>query len=320
MRSQWSNGARALVRVAQSTWLRRAVLTCALIALAAATVSRRSEIGDALRSLGSVGITTAGVAVTASIMFQWLAWHRCLAGLGSTAPMARTLPIFLLSLPGKYLPGGVWTTMLQVEHGARADIDRPRSLGASLLAMLSTLVVGALIGVGFLFDGTVDVPYWWLFPVAIVPGLALLLPPVQRRLTGRLRRLMGRGEGGVALSARATFAVVAWNVCGWAMLGVHIVVLTNGSVPIHRATAAFALSWTLGFLFLVAPAGAGIRDVALAATLGASLEDGTGVAVALLSRAVVTLVDLTLAGAAIAIAWRRARSERQDEGTVTSSE
>lgn len=306
---------RSVLSVARSAWLRRAVLACALIALGLTAATRRGEISAALRSAGAPGIGAAIVAVAAGVLAQWRAWHRSLLGLGVRASSMTTLTIFLLSLPGKYLPGGVWTTMLQVEHGARADIDRSRSLGASLVSMLATVLVGALIGIGFLLDATDEIPRSGLLALALVPGLVLLLPAVQLRLTGWLQRVSGRESRPISLPGRDTLAMIGWNVVGWVLLGAHVTVLTGGDISLPSATSAFALSWTLGFLFIVAPAGAGIRDAVLAVAVGTSV-DGTGVAVALLSRAVVTLVDLALAGVALGLTFRAARSGDRSAATT----
>ena len=64
---------------------------------------------------------------------------------------------------------------------------------------------------------------------------------------------------------------------------------------------AYALAWTAGLLVVVAPAGAGVREVALVAALAPVLDRGAGLAVAVLSRVLMTGGDLAwgLAGAAL---------------------
>jgi hypothetical protein len=67
-----------------------------------------------------------------------------------------------------------------------------------------------------------------------------------------------------------------------------------------------ALAFSLGVLFIPAPAGAGIRDVVLTLTLTASLTSGQALAVVVASRVILIACDLTLASLA-ALARRRTR-------------
>jgi uncharacterized membrane protein YbhN (UPF0104 family) len=62
----------------------------------------------------------------------------------------------------------------------------------------------------------------------------------------------------------------------------------------------FGLAWVAGLLFVVVPAGAGVREVILVVGLASVLSSGAALAVALLSRVLLTVTDLVLAGAAVA--------------------
>jgi len=58
----------------------------------------------------------------------------------------------------------------------------------------------------------------------------------------------------------------------------------------------YGLAWTAGFLAIVVPAGAGIREAVLVIGLAPYLPAGGALVVALLSRVVATIVDVSLAG------------------------
>jgi glycosyltransferase 2 family protein len=70
------------------------------------------------------------------------------------------------------------------------------------------------------------------------------------------------------------------------------------------ALGGFAFAWTIGFLFVIAPAGAGVRDVLLALTLGLVLGHGAAIAITLVSRVLLTIGDLVTAGLAAAFTRR----------------
>jgi glycosyltransferase 2 family protein len=73
-------------------------------------------------------------------------------------------------------------------------------------------------------------------------------------------------------------------------------------------TAGYALAWAVGFLVIVAPAGVGAREVALATVLAPVLDAGEIVVVVLLSRVLFTAVDLVAAGS-VALTVRGAHPE-----------
>jgi len=60
-----------------------------------------------------------------------------------------------------------------------------------------------------------------------------------------------------------------------------------------------------GFLVIVAPAGAGVREGALVLGLASALPGGTVLAMALLSRVVLMVADVALAAGAVLIARLR---------------
>ena len=64
------------------------------------------------------------------------------------------------------------------------------------------------------------------------------------------------------------------------------------STGLLLSTGAYALAWTAGFLFVVAPAGCGRARRALVAALAPVLDRAGALAVAVLSRVLMTVGDL----------------------------
>ncbi len=64
------------------------------------------------------------------------------------------------------------------------------------------------------------------------------------------------------------------------------------------ALGGFAFAWSVGFLVVFVPAGAGVRDVLLVALLSPVIGVGGGTAVALVSRVLTTAGDMLAAGVA----------------------
>ena len=108
-------------------------------------------------------------------------------------------------------------------------------------------------------------------------GLAVLAPPVLTRLVGLLLRVLRRDPLDRPLTARGVGAALGWALVMWAAYGLHLELLvrTQGTGPaLLLSTGAYALAWTAGLLVVAAPAGAGVREVALVAALAPALDRG----------------------------------------------
>jgi uncharacterized membrane protein YbhN (UPF0104 family) len=94
--------------------------------------------------------------------------------------------------------------------------------------------------------------------------------------------------------------------------------------PLNVRTVAlsiggYCLAWAVGFLVVVAPAGAGAREAALAAALSPVLDGAELVVLVLASRVLLTVADLALAGVGAALGTRRppgAVSDRPSSGSA----
>ncbi len=107
------------------------------------------------------------------------------------------------------------------------------------------------------------------------------------------------------LTGRAVAAALGWAVVSWVLFGLQVWLLAvRLGAPEGRtlllAIGGFAFAWSVGFLVVFAPAGAGFRDVLVIAILGAVLGGGGATAVALVSRILMTIGDFATAGVA---AW-----------------
>lgn len=132
----------------------------------------------------------------------------------------------------------------------------------------------------------------------------------------RLLRLLGRGSHGdpLRIPAGAIGRAVLWSIAAWLCAGTQVYLLAEamgispGFENALLSVGGYALAWVAGFLFIIAPAGVGIREAALGVTLVGALPEGAVVAVVLLSRVMLTLADLALGGVAAYAARRRSRA------------
>lgn len=289
-------------RAARRGWrkaVRGGFLAVALGFGAWAVASRWDEVAAGFRELTPAMVAASLAAVVGALLGAMLTWRTLLADLGSRLPVRSAARVFFVGQLGKYIPGTVWPLIAQMEMGRDLGVPRARSAAAFFLMMPVQLATGLLVAFGTLgWDR-----FGWL--LLLVPVLLVLLEPrVVNAVIGYGLRRLKRPPLERPLTRKGMLAALGWALVGWVWYGVHLYfVAPQGGLVF--AIGAFALSWCLGIMTFVVPAGAGVREVAMVAVLAPVMESGPAIAVALSSRVVIILGDLLCAGAAGLSARRR---------------
>lgn len=280
---------------------------------------QRHEIVEASRTLGVRGFALAASALVLAAAAQWFAWHLLSRSYGGTLRAGTSATIYGIGVVGKYAPGGVWTTLLQIEYSARAGQRRLTFLLSSVTAMIVTLVTGVVVGALAVPTAVTDVPPWaWFGLLLLIPAVLLLHPGTLVRVAARVAPGGQRPDTtpGLGLIAAASAVTVA----AWTLYGAHLVALGDGRPNLLAASSGYALAWSLGFLVVFVPAGAGVRDVVVFAVLDRHIGREQAIAVTLLSRSVNTVVDLVIgATALLAERWTRAHRNRSAAAELGST-
>jgi hypothetical protein len=211
------------------------------------------------------------------------------------------LTIFFAGQLGKYVPGAVWTAAIQADLGRRRRIARSTMLVSYVMALMIAVATGGMAGLLILFGAGAPraMALWMLLPAAAV-GIALLRPGwMNRGLAWGFARA-GRTPPPVELPGRALAASVAWLIACWGFFGLHAWLLARplgaGAADLAPTIGAFALAFVAGLLVVPLPAGAGVREGVLVATLAGSVGAPAALTVSLVSRLVLLGVDLVMAG------------------------
>lgn len=305
--------------------LRVGFLLLALALLVLALRENGTEALEAARDVGPGPALGSLAAVLVGLLASAMVWRALLADLGTPLPLRPALHVFFLGQLGKYVPGSVFAIAAQMELGRTQGAPRSRVGTASLLFM------GVLVAAGMLV-AAVALPltspealrdYAWVL-LALPLILGGLHPPVLTRLVQVLLRVLRRDPLERPLSRRGVGAALGWALAMWAAYGVHLWLLVRPQDTEGRADllllslGAYALAWTAGFLFVVAPAGAGVREVALIAALAPVLDAAAALAVAVLSRVLMTLGDLAWGALGAALTPRSGHGAGATGADVTS--
>jgi hypothetical protein len=280
--------------------VRLAFLALTLAAGGYAVARQWTRVRAGFEDLGPLPLAGALLPALGSVTAMMLAWRGLLASLGSPLGLRAAARMFFTSQLGKYLPGSVWPVVAQMQLGRAHRIPRARSAAAAALAMLVSLVTALLLAAATLpaAGGAKAAGYRWAF--AVVPILvAGLHPRVANPVLRAVFRLTRRPE-----IEPLTAATIGWtalrSLVGWLLAGLHIWILAValGAPPLRAfllAAGGYAFAWSVGFVIVFAPAGAGVRELILVAALQPVLDPGKATVVALASRLVTIVADLVAA-------------------------
>jgi len=283
----------------------RAVLLLAAFGLGVYAVARDlSGFVDAVQRIGLLnGVVALGLVIV-GLYGSAATWRACVASTVGALPWGPATQVFFVSQLGKYLPGGLWTVLAQVDAAKRLGLSRSRmGVGAVLFLVfhvLTALLLAALLLPWVALDLVSS--YWWSFAL-VLPLLLALIPSVLTRIIDRGLRLARRGGLPVALRGRDVAEPVGWLAMTWLAYGAALFVLvrplasdTGAGTLFVVSAGGFALAWVVGVLVVPAPAGLGPREVVLYLALLPVAGAAGATSVAIVVRVAHTLSDLLLAG------------------------
>jgi uncharacterized membrane protein YbhN (UPF0104 family) len=260
---------------------------------------------DVSAALASVSWGALVLSLLLAFGFQltgMFAWRTTLGELGSPVRPGSAAHIYFVSQLGKYVPGSIWAAVAMLRLGQEADIPRARMGYSYLLSMAFSLLTGLAIGVPALIAYGGDYLPLALGTLAVLAVL-LLWPRLLNAVLDKGLRLARRGRLEQPLSGAGIARIVLLYLLAWSLGGLHVWVLSvaMGADGLHSpfpSIAAFSVASALGVLVVLAPAGAGVRDVLMVLILTPVIGTGAATAVAVISRGALTVLDAASAGVA----------------------
>ena len=305
------------------TVVRIVVAAAVAVALVWGVARNWTEISQDLQRVSLGALLLSFVPAAVGTWLTMLGWRVVLADLGSPLHVAPAAGVWFVGQLGKYLPGSVWTVLVQADMASHLHVPRRRTGVASLVTIGLSVLTGLLVGapsIPLLLQRPDSSGLVWV--LLGIPLLALLCwPPVLDRIVGWGLRVLRQPPLEKNLSGRAVLGAVLIFCVAWLCFGVHILVLANavGAEPsatlLVASLTGFALSGALSMVTIILPAGLGAREGLLTLILASAMPASAGTAVAIVSRFVVTLVDVLAAAGGWAYARRHhlvaSREERE---------
>jgi glycosyltransferase 2 family protein len=280
-------------------------------------VAQWPEVSKAYKLIAPASLFLSFGFVVLGVAFGTVSWISILNGLGPRIPLLRGAQVLLVGQLGKYVPGSVWSYVMQMELGRQYGVSRPRVLITSLYAagvgVVASLILGSF-ALPLMIHGQPEL--LWLY-VLLPIGLICLHPRVMTKLASLTLRLFRKPpldhEVSFSVVARALGAALASYVC----YGVHLFLLVNSLVNpdftnFILLTGAMSIGFTVGLAAFFLPSGLGAREAILIGAMTMLLTLPQAAAMSVVSRMMFTVADLLAAGAAalaVVIARRRLAAE-----------
>ncbi|MFN2518159.1 MAG: lysylphosphatidylglycerol synthase domain-containing protein [Jatrophihabitantaceae bacterium] len=276
----------------------------AIAALAAATLvvfRDRDQLSESIRRLGWPTVGLSFALAVAGVFFIALLWRAVLTGLGAPTEFRAACAMFFISQLGKYLPGSLWPVVSQMEFGRRHCIARRTMLAANVITLALSLTVALILAAALLPFSSPDAlgRFWWTF-LLLPPLVACVHPRALPAVLDALFRVFKREPLNQRVTGRSVVAAVSWSGLSWVVLGLHLYVITHalgahGPAGLAAAIGGVTFGVAVGIVVIPAPAGIGVRDVALGAVLTPGLGATNAIAAALASRILLVGADVVLA-------------------------
>lgn len=300
-----------------------------LVGLAALVALALQLLGGWEKSVETVAAADRGwlaaslLLTLAYLSCSGLGWWLTLRSLGFPLPMLEGIRIFFLSSLTRYLPGRIWYTVTRVymcgQVGVPAAVASVSLIVEILLVLASGALVAALAVPLILAD--YGPPAILLGALVLAGGLVALHPVILGPAIVIFARLLRRPLATPPqLAYRSVIGLVGFYVVAWALGAAALWTLLAGLHPlavdtIPTVAAAYAVSFLIGFVNPLMPAGLGVREGALALLLGWVAPLPIAAAVAVLFRVTVTLAEgvWVLIAAVLQYFWLRRGGGRGGE-------
>ena len=205
---------------------------------------------------------------------------------------------------GKYVPGKVASV------AGLILLLRSRGVSGTVVGSVAVIRQAISVTVALMVAGPLliwqpvrsQLPLAWLWcGLLVAGGLAVLHPKILGPVTGWMLRRVGRPPLVRVPRLREYAGPMLWSLLAWTLFGVSIWLTARAVGPVPAAQlpvviGAGALAAVAGFLAVFTPAGLGVREGVLLIVLGQAIGPETAALTAVLSRLVMTLVDVALAG------------------------
>ncbi|MCB9479652.1 MAG: flippase-like domain-containing protein [Deltaproteobacteria bacterium] len=324
--SDWTDDVAAPTRRARiKAIVRWAVAGLIFVFLIGVLIAGWEQIREQNLTLHWGPLTLATLLNAVFFVPQAVVWRDVVTRLGYPIPALTGVHAWAASQVSKYVPGKVMLFVVRAALAGREGVPKAATILGVFVELLLNMAGAAVV---FLIWGgalltklaELQVPTW-LPPVLAACVFIGMHPRIMNFGINLGLRLLKREPVLIDLPFHRTLALGALLSGAWVVHGVsaYFCFAAIGITPeqgVGVYAAIFALGWLIGLLGFVTPGGIGVREGAIAAMLSVYYSLEIGVAVALVSRLVWVLAEISLT--ALVWPWRARVQAFGAQDTLTS--
>lgn len=271
-------------------------------------VTKRDEVADAFAVIDATHLIGSWVLGLMAMTSIGLLWVSMMSHKGHLVPARTAMSWYFTGQLGKYVPGGIWPIVGRAELATRHGVSRLDAYASTGLSLVTTYLAAVLtLAIGAAFTDN-----RWPITVLVAMGSAVgYLVFSNQTLRSRIISLLTRVSPNMqTLTDPQRLAKLAvLHVPAWILMSLSTSVTASAfgaNIEILEMLFITSTSWFVGFVVIGVPGGIGVREAVFTSLASPLVGAPIAVSLALMSRVVFIVVDLS--GAAIATVVARATS------------
>lgn len=247
-------------------------------------------------------IASFAVLIATRFPLEAFAWSRILRTMDERINPWRAMSIICVTQLGKYIPGKLWFTLGRASLAKRDGIPEAKTLVSVTVEIALSLLAALLLlaaAVPLLPAGTLPSKAYLLFILGPV-CLVMVHPAIFNRLLRLALRWLKQPQFTMSLNYGGVLAITGLYLLDWVLQGIGSYLLINSFYPLPLARlpvlmGGYAVSWMIGFLILIAPAGLGVREGIFTLILKLIMPEPVAIVSVLVTRVWMTLSESIMA-------------------------
>lgn len=303
--------------------LRLVILISLSTPLGFALYKQWKSVEASLTSINWSNVAIGSVVQLAGLPLMGVISWVVLRHLNTNRPLHKVTGIYFISQVAKYLPGGIWAFPGRAVAYQAIGVEKVTSVLSVIRELIVLFLGAALIGLLGLIQG-LPISDWinftTLFGILVCILLVILtqLPGFWKVLKGlKLLKKVNltffeSGQSQLDLRWLGYALIVSllyWIITGIGFYYITLAVTSNGaSLTWLQSASIFSLAWCAGFVIVLAPAGIGIRESAIAFLLSQTMTIGEALSVAIVARLWWTVTEAIYV--LISLVWLSGKANR----------
>lgn len=262
-------------------------------------ITKRDEVADAFQSIDATHLIGSWILGLLAMTSIGLLWVSMISHKGHNVSPRRSMSWYFTGQLGKYVPGGIWPIVGRAELAARNGvprIDAYASTGLSLVTTYLGAILSLAIGAAFTADR-------WIITVLVAAGcgigfFAFSNDSLRTKIISVLSKVSPNTQTLTDPQRLAKLACA--HIPSWVLMSLSTSITASAfgaKIGVLEMLFITSTSWFVGFVVIGVPGGIGVREAVFTSLASPIIGAPVAVSLALMSRVVFIVVDLT--GAAI---------------------